>query len=93
MKNNMKPMMTKQVTNAATLRMLERAGIISEPPPHVRPTGKRWGTGYSYVDGETGLKHHKGRRFAVQYCSGCFYPFVFEPVSYTHLTLPTIYSV
>jgi hypothetical protein len=73
-----KAMQTKQVKNASTLRMLERAGKIKEPPAHVRPKGAKWGGGYSYVDGDAGTFAFKGRKFTVQYVSGCFFPFVWE---------------
>jgi hypothetical protein len=71
-------MQTKQVKNAHTLRMLERAGKIKEPPAHVRPKNAKWGSGYAYVEAEAGTFAFKGRKFTVQYVSGCFFPFVWE---------------
>ena len=60
-------MQTKQVKNAHTLRMLERAGKIKEPPAHVRPKNAKWGSGYAYVEAEAGTFAFKGRQFPVQY--------------------------
>ena len=75
-------MQTKQVTHAATLHMLERAGKIKEPMPHVRPKGKKWGaSGYQYVEAEAGTFTLKGRKFTVQYIAGCFFPMVREQLS------------
>jgi hypothetical protein len=72
-------MRTKQVTCAATLRMLERAGKIKEPSAHVRPKGKKWGArGYQYVEAEAGAFAFKGRKFTVQHVAGCFFPIVWE---------------
>ena len=73
--------LTKRITNGQTLKMLERAGKIKEPEIIYRPKGAKWGKDYSYVDADTGTFSYKGRKFAVQYVDGCFFPFICEQFS------------
>jgi hypothetical protein len=74
----MTPLLTKRIKSGATLKMLERAGLVKCPPENCRPKGKKWGAGFSYVDAESGNITHKGRKFTIQYADGCFFPFVWE---------------
>lgn len=73
-----------QIKNAKTLRALERAGFIKEPPMNCRPKGVTWGKEYSYVESavvnSTSFTHKK-RSFFLKYRDGCFFPFVFEFLS------------
>lgn len=63
------------------MQHLEAAGLIKEPPPHVRPTGKRWGaSGYYYVESTEKLgqswQAFEGYEYRLIYMDGCFLPFV-----------------
>lgn len=73
--------LTKRITNGQTLRMLERAGKIKMPPENMRPSNKKWGAGFSYVDADSGSFSYKDRKFTIQYADGCCFPFVYEQFS------------
>ncbi len=74
------------VRDTRTLRMLERRGLIAEPPESHRPTGKKWGgaKGYYYVDEkELGIDWIKIGHFEYRrkYFDGCFFPLVLRRVA------------
>lgn len=82
----------KLIKSERVLRMLERAGLIAEPPEHVRPYKKgkplRWGL-YGYVDTVEAVGTwfaHQGRHYRLKYVDGCFFPYLYERVGTKHET-------
>jgi hypothetical protein len=68
----------KIISDGRTLRALQRAGHIAEPPQSLRPKGQNWGAGYCYVEaGHRNHFTHGGKQYWLAYRDGCFLPFVF----------------
>ena len=68
----------KIVSDGRILSALARAGHIEKPRESMQPKGKKWGSGFCYVE-PGGKNHfrHNGAEYWIAYRDGCFLPFVF----------------